>query len=66
MIDSPGVTESEGTDNAARLITEECQQSQACGYIYVLDASQSAEEAAQVGQVQLSHNVIATEIIRKL
>ncbi len=51
MIDSPGIAGSEGTDNAARLITAECRQSQACGYIYILDASVSAEEAAQVGQV---------------
>ncbi len=64
MIDSPGIAGSEGTNNAARLITEECRQSQVCGYIYILDASVSAEEAAQVGQVQLSCKyVIATEII---
>lgn len=47
MVDSPGVTEEEG-ESVARRMTEQFQCDFACGYIYVLDATQAAEEASQV------------------
>lgn len=46
-MDSPGVTEEEGS-SAARQITEQFQQDHACGYVYILDGTRAAEEAAQV------------------
>ena len=47
-MDSPGVTEDEASDAVARQITEQCQRDAACGFIYVLDSTRSAQEAAQV------------------
>ena len=47
-MDSPGVTEDDEETSAIREITEQCQRDMACGFIYVLDASRSAEEASQV------------------
>ena len=47
-MDSPGVTENDEATSAVREITEQCQRDMACGFIYVLDANRSAEEASQV------------------
>jgi hypothetical protein len=41
------VTEQEG-DSVARQLTERFQTDLACGFIYVVDGTRSAEEAAQV------------------
>jgi energy-coupling factor transporter ATP-binding protein EcfA2 len=48
LVDSPGVTEEEGL-SSARQMTEQFQKEYACGYVYVLDGTRAAEEAAQVG-----------------
>lgn len=48
IVDSPGVTENE-EGSIARQITEQFQRDLACGFMYVLDATRAAEEAAQVG-----------------
>lgn len=47
-MDSPGVTEDEASNAATRHITEQCQRDVACGFIYVLDSTRAAQEAAQV------------------
>lgn len=47
LVDSPGVTEQEG-DSVVRQITEKFQTDLACGFIYVVDGTRSAEEGAQV------------------
>lgn len=44
------MTEDEPENCVARQITELCQQRGACGFIYVLNGSLPAEEAAQVVQ----------------
>ncbi|XP_065826963.1 uncharacterized protein [Oscarella lobularis] len=49
LIDSPGVTENDDLSPASRQITEQCQKDTACGFMYVIDATQSAEVGAQVG-----------------
>jgi hypothetical protein len=49
LVDSPGVTEDEASDGVAREITEQCQKDAACGFIYVLDSTRAAQEAAQAG-----------------
>lgn len=48
LLDSPGVTEEEGEDAAARQIVHQCQNDVACGFIYVLNGTIAAEEGAQV------------------
>jgi energy-coupling factor transporter ATP-binding protein EcfA2 len=53
LVDSPGVTEQEG-DSVARQLTERFQTDLACGFIYVVDGTRSAEEAAQVGGLLLA------------
>eukprot|EP00118_Oscarella_pearsei_P022027 m.251114 g.251114 ORF g.251114 m.251114 type:complete len:1013 (+) comp40332_c0_seq8:194-3232(+) len=49
LIDSPGVSENDDMSPESRQITEQCQRDTACGFIYVMDATQPAEVAAQVG-----------------
>ena len=47
-MDSPGVTEDDAANSVIREITEQFQREMACGFIYILDATRAAEEAAQV------------------
>jgi receptor-interacting serine/threonine-protein kinase 5 len=59
LVDSPGVTErEEDCRSMLRQMTETCQRDVACGFIYVLDATRAAEEAAQAGG--LLRNLVAT------
>ncbi|XP_062521318.1 uncharacterized protein LOC134196246 [Corticium candelabrum] len=48
LIDSPGTTEDDSENSDAREMTEKAQRDVACGSIFVLDGSRSAQEAAQV------------------
>ena len=48
LVDSPGVTEYDAETFGSKDYTERCQENVACGYIYMLDGSRSAEEAVQV------------------
>ena len=47
------MTEDDSESSKAREVTEKCQSSAACGFIYMLDGTRAAEEAAQVPLIQL-------------
>ena len=42
------MTDDESESSVSRQITEQCQNGVACGFIYLLNGSLPAEEAAQV------------------
>eukprot|EP00118_Oscarella_pearsei_P005850 m.26850 g.26850 ORF g.26850 m.26850 type:complete len:1054 (+) comp29557_c0_seq5:322-3483(+) len=48
LVDSPGVTE-DTKESVFLKLTTEFQERVACGFVYVLNASNAAEEASQVG-----------------
>eukprot|EP00118_Oscarella_pearsei_P018486 m.189565 g.189565 ORF g.189565 m.189565 type:complete len:1003 (+) comp39414_c0_seq4:45-3053(+) len=49
LMDSPGVDENDNFREASRQVTEQCQKNTACGFIYVIDATQPAEIGGQIG-----------------